>query len=92
MIVPNTQKIYSAPSYYLDHFVVNGRRYFKTPARCLISDFGRYGFLPPIDRGLYLKISTKDFNIAKALYQSEKKKFMDRLNGNLNKGVKLTLF
>lgn len=92
MITPNVQKIYPAPSYYLDHFVVNGRRYFKTPARCLVSDLGRYGFLPPIDRGSYLKISTKDFNKAKALYDSKKKEFMDRLNGNLNKGVQLTLF
>lgn len=92
MINPNSQKLYPCPSFYLDHFVLNGRRYFKTSSRCLISDFGKYGMLPPLGRGCYLKIPVKDFNTAKKLYEEKRKEFMDRLNSNLNKGVQASLF
>lgn len=92
MITPNTLKLYPCPTSYLDHFVLNGRRYYKTAVRCLISDFGKYGMLPPKGRGWYLKIPTKDFNEAKKLYEIKRKEFNDRLNGNPNKGVQNSLF
>lgn len=92
MITPNTQTLYPSPSSYLDHFVFGGRRYYKTSTRCLISDFGRYGMLPPKGRGWFLKIATKDFNKAKELYEINKQKYMDALNGNPNKGVQNSLF
>lgn len=91
MIVPNSITVYPAPSNYKDHFVFGGRRYFQTASKCLISQYGKYGFLPPINRGSYEKISTKEFKQAKALYELEKKKYSDQLSGNLNKGVKTQL-
>lgn len=93
LITPNTRKLFLAPSPKLlkDHFVYGGRRYFQTASKCLISQYGKHGFLPPIDRGAYEKISTKEFKQAKALYELEKKKYSDQLNGNLNKGVKTQL-
>lgn len=88
MITPNSITLYPAPHIYKEHFVYGGRRYFKTDSKCLISQYGKHGFLPPIDRGYYLKISTKEFKEVKALYDLEKKNYSDQLNGNLNKGVK----
>lgn len=91
MISPNSVTLYPAPHTYKEHFVYGGRRYFKTDARCLVSQYGRYGFLPSIDRGVYEKIPVGDYKKVKALYDLEKKKYHDQLNGNLNKGVKTQL-
>lgn len=91
MIVPNSITLYPPPRYYKEHFVYGGRRYFKTDSKCLISSYGKNGFLPPIDRGSYEKIPVKDYKKAKALYELDKKKYVDSLMGNLNEEVKQQL-
>lgn len=60
-IQPNTQKIYLSPVNYLNTFVFEGRRYYETSSMCLVSDYGKYGILPPAGKGFYLRIAKKDF-------------------------------
>lgn len=91
MIVPNSIRIYPAPRLYKDHFIYGGRRYFQTDSMCLVSEYGKHGFLPPIDRGGYVKISTREFKDIKGCYDLEKKIYQDRLKGNLNEEVKQQL-
>lgn len=91
MISPNSITIYPAPKRYKDHFIYCGRRYFQTDTKCLISQYGKYGFLPPIDRGGYEIISTKEFKQAKFLFDIEKANYEKYLNGNLNEEGKKQL-
>ena len=86
MIQPNIQKIYLCPSFYVDHFIFDGRRYYLTPDKALVSDYGEYGMLPPEGRGFYILISKKEFKEAKANYKIEQQKFINASKGYLNIG------
>lgn len=69
-IIPNTRKLYMAPNPYSikEKFVFEGRRYFLLDNRALVSDYGKYGMLPPEDKGFYLEIPKGDFKKIKARY------------------------
>lgn len=92
MIASNSYTVYPAPSIYKEMFVLDGRRYFATSSRYLISEYGRHGMLPPVDRGSYVQIPAKDFKAAKKRYEEKHCEYNKALAGNLNKGVQLTLF
>lgn len=59
---------------------------------CLISDYGKYGSLPPHGRGFYLKLPTKDYLNIKKQYDLKKSEYEKGLNRYLNKGVQNSLF
>lgn len=69
-IIPNTRKLYLSPNRDLvkDKFVFEGRRYYLLDNRALVSDYGRYGMLPPEDKGFYIEIPKGDFKKIKARY------------------------
>ena len=95
MIQPNTQKIYMAPSAIDIHFTHEGRRYYRADSGlCLISDYGKYGMMPPAGRGFYLKISSKEFNQAHAKYLEHKRNFLNALSSGYLKagGIQAPLF
>lgn len=91
MIQPNSYTSYPFPTVYLESFIYQSRRYVKTHTKCLINDYGKYGFLPPLGRGAYLKISPKEYKIAKQGYELEKQKYENSINGNLNLEAKTQL-
>lgn len=85
-------RLYPAPKTFDDMFILDGRRYFSSMRNYLISDYGKYGFCPPVDRGFYLKLSAKEFKECKARYEAKRFDYEKALAGNLNKGVQSTLF
>lgn len=87
MIQSNSQKIYFAPSSFIEHFIYLGRRYYLTANRAIVSDYGKFGMCPPAGRGYYLLISKKEFKEAKELFELQKINFRKALDGYLNKGV-----
>jgi len=88
-IMQNSYQVYFAPNPKLvkDHFVLNGRRYFLLSDYALINEPNKNNFLPPPDRGFYLKLPIKDFKEAKALYDLKKNDWLKTV-GYLNEGVK----
>lgn len=87
VITPNTQKVYMAPSYYKECFVLDSHRYYLTDGHALKSDYGRYGMCPPIGRGFYNKISIKEYKEAYSLYIEKRSNYLKALNsGYLNAG------
>lgn len=87
MITPNSYTVYPCPTNYREMFIHDGRRYFQTFTMYLISEYGQHGFLPPLGRGSYIKISAKEFKEKKSLYESAKKDYELSQMGYLNKGV-----
>lgn len=86
MIQLNSQKIYLCPSFYSEHFVFEGRRYYLTSSHALVSDYGKYGMMPPAGRGFYLLISKKEFKEIKEKYELQKNKFMTASQSYFNNG------
>lgn len=92
-IQPNTQKVYTAPTNYIESFVLGNHRYYLTTDHALKSDYGRYGMCPPLGRGFYLKISKKEFKEAQKLFIQKKTNFLNALNsGYLKTGGVQTTF
>ena len=77
VIIPNSRKLFLAPNPHLleDHFVYMGRRYFLLSDYALISEPNQI-FLPPADRGFYIKLPKKDFKDMKKLYEENKTKWL----------------
>lgn len=86
----NSTKFFTAPSSFKDHFVLDGRRYYGTSKGYFISDYSRYGWLPPMGRGLYTLISVKEFKQAKQKHYALHIEFIHSLLGDLNKKEQLT--
>ena len=91
MIQPNSQKIYLCPSFYVEHFVFEGRRYYLTASYALVSDYGNYGMRPPHGRGFYILLSKKEYKQIKERYEIEKRKYENASSSYLNIGGKLQL-
>lgn len=74
MIQQNSQRLYLAPNPQLvkDTFVYMGRRYFLLKDYALINEVNKYNFLPPANRGFYLKLPKKDFKDMKKRYEENK--------------------
>lgn len=97
-IIPNTQKFYISPNPDLvkEKFVFEGRRYYLLDSYALVSDYGKYGMLPPEGKGFYLEIPKGDFKKIKARYIEQIQKIIYATKcGYLNKGgekTQLSLF
>lgn len=77
-IIPNTQKLFLSPNPQLvkDTFVYMGRRYFLLSDHALISEQNKNHFLPPADRGFYVKLPKKDFKDMKKRHEENKTKWL----------------
>lgn len=93
MIIPNSQKVYTCPTLYKDTFVFEGKRYYLLSDIALVSDYGKYGFLPPHGRGFYLKISKKEFHAKKLSAMNAHQNYLKALDsGYLKSGGTQTTF
>lgn len=74
----NNQRLFLAPNPQLvkDTFLYMGRRYFLLADMALINEPNRNNFLPPADRGFYIKLPKKDFKDMKKRYEDNKIKFL----------------
>jgi len=88
----NTQRVFLPPNPFLvlDSFVYMGRRYFLLSDHALISEPNRHGFLPPADRGFYLKLPKKDFKDTKKRYEENKVKWLTSIGYLKAGGVQAT--
>jgi hypothetical protein len=76
-IQPNSQTLYLYPVNIKESFILDGRRYILTYTDALISDYGKYGMLPPEGKGFYLKLPKADFFAAQKRYNEQKQAFFN---------------
>lgn len=74
-IVPNSQKLYLYPTNVKESFIFAGRRYILTYTIALVSDYGKYGMLPPEGRGFYLELPKGDYKAIQKRYNEQKEAF-----------------